>query len=143
MSTPPAAAAGAAADLEARTLDIARELRCLVCQNESIADSRADLARDLRGKVRTMLSEGRSREEILGFMTARYGDFVRYQPPLKSSTLLLWGAPAIFAVGGGLLLAWTLRRRQRMAPEAFDDSSGFAEDVAPERPPQTTAEERA
>ena len=86
----------AAADpaLEARVMAVAAELRCLVCQNQTIADSNADLAVDLRRQVREMLSQGKSEREVIEYMTARYGDFVRYRPPIKSSTALLWFGPA-------------------------------------------------
>lgn len=133
-----AASAASAAELEERTQEIARELRCLVCQNESIADSRADLANDLRSQVREMLREGASREEILRFMTDRYGDFVRYQPPLRASTALLWGAPFLFVAGGALALGLVLRRRQRLAASAFEASSSFAVDE-----PQATVSDAA
>jgi cytochrome c-type biogenesis protein CcmH len=77
--------------LEARVLAIAEELRCLVCQNETIAASHADLAVDLRKQIRQQLQQGQSEAQILDFMVQRYGDFVLYRPPLKSSTWLLWG----------------------------------------------------
>jgi cytochrome c-type biogenesis protein CcmH len=124
----PGPSAASADELEERTQAIARELRCLVCQNESIADSRADLANDLRSQVREMLRQGASREEILRFMTDRYGDFVRYQPPLRADTALLWGAPFLFVAGGALALGLVLRRRQRLAASAFEPSSSFAGD---------------
>ncbi|NDE73351.1 MAG: cytochrome c-type biogenesis protein CcmH, partial [Betaproteobacteria bacterium] len=79
--------------LEARVMVIAEELRCLVCQNETIAASHADLAVDLRGQIRQKLSQGQSSQQILDFMVARYGDFVLYRPPLKASTVLLWVGP--------------------------------------------------
>src|SRR5512134_3812499 len=81
--------------LEARVLRIAGELRCLVCQNQTIADSHADLAQDLRRQVREMIRQGKSDAEIIDYMTARYGDFVLYRPPLKSTTALLWFGPAL------------------------------------------------
>jgi cytochrome c-type biogenesis protein CcmH len=115
-------------ELDARVQDIASELRCLVCQNESIAASRADLAKDLRAQVRTMLQQGATKEEILTYMTDRYGDFVRYSPPLRAETALLWGAPALLALGGAIALGTVLRRRQRLADEAFEASSGFDDD---------------
>lgn len=106
--------------LEARVTRIAVELRCLVCQNQTIADSNADLAVDLRRQVREMLQQGQSEQQILDFMTARYGDFVLYRPPVKSTTLLLWYGPATMAVLGIVILLLVLRRRNRMPPENFD-----------------------
>jgi len=101
--------------LEARVMLIAEELRCLVCQNETIAASQADLAKDLRAQIRLQLQQGRSSQEILDFMVARYGDFVLYRPPLQPSTLLLWAGPFILLVlAGGWLV---MRVRQRSAPE--------------------------
>jgi len=102
-------AAPLAADeaVEKRLVAISEELRCLVCQNESIAGSQADLANDLRREIRKMIGEGKTDREILDFMVARYGDFVRYRPPVKPSTWALWGGPFILLAGG--LGAW--RRR--------------------------------
>lgn len=88
------------------------ELRCLVCQNQSLADSHADLAQDLRQEVYRMLDEGRSRAEVLEFMVARYGDFVLYRPPVKSTTWLLWGAPLLLLLG--VAVVW--RKAQSRAP---------------------------
>lgn len=115
-------AAPLAADpaLEARVMAIAAELRCLVCQNQTIADSNADLAVDLRRQVRQMLSAGRSQQEVLDYMTARYGDFVLYRPPLKDSTALLWFGPALLLVGGLVTLFVVLRRRARLPADRFD-----------------------
>jgi cytochrome c-type biogenesis protein CcmH len=106
--------------LEARMLRIASELRCLVCQNQTIADSHADLAQDLRRQVREMLERGDSDQQIIDYMTARYGDFVLYRPPLKSSTALLWFGPALLLVGGFTTLVIVLRRRSRMSADRFD-----------------------
>jgi|SRR5437667_8522882 len=112
----------AAADpvLEARMLRIANELRCLVCQNQTIADSHADLAVDLREQLRTLLRRGDSDEQILRYMTERYGDFVLYRPPVKSTTWLLWFGPGVLLVGGVAALIVVLRRRQRMGDERFE-----------------------
>jgi len=98
---------------EKRLTAISSELRCLVCQNESLAGSNAELAQDLRREIRTMIQNGKSDGEIMDFMVSRYGDFVRYRPPLKGSTLLLWFGPALLFAGGlgGLFLF--LRRRSR------------------------------
>ncbi len=105
--------------LEARVLEIAEELRCLVCQNETIAASQADLAVDLRKQIRIKLAAGESQQQILDFMVARYGDFVLYRPPLKASTVLLWLGPFVLLLVAALLMALNIRRRRRgvMAPE--------------------------
>jgi cytochrome c-type biogenesis protein CcmH len=115
-------AAPAVADpvLEARMQAIAIELRCLVCQNQTIADSNADLAVDLRNQVREMLKQGKSEREIIDYMTARYGDFVLYRPPVKTTTALLWFGPLALLVGGLVILVLVLRRRSRLAADAFE-----------------------
>ncbi len=115
-------AAPAVADpvLEARMLRIAAELRCLVCQNQTIADSHADLAQDLRRQVREMLVRGDSDQQILDYMTARYGDFVLYRPPVKASTALLWYGPALLLLGGLAGLVFVLRRRSRLSADRFE-----------------------
>lgn len=102
--------------LEARLLAISEELRCLVCQNESLAGSRADLANDLRREVRTLIKEGKSDQEILDFMVGRYGDFVRYRPPVKPTTWLLWLGPFLLLGGGLFALIAFLRRQKRAHP---------------------------
>jgi cytochrome c-type biogenesis protein CcmH len=97
--------------LEARVLKIAEELRCLVCQNETIAASQADLAKDLRQQIREQLTQGRTQPQILEFMSQRYGDFVLYRPPLKFSTVLLWLGPfVLLLVAAGVLLTHIRRR---------------------------------
>jgi cytochrome c-type biogenesis protein CcmH len=106
--------------LEARVMKIAAELRCLVCQNQTIADSHADLAIDLRNQVREMLKKGQTQEQIIDYMTARYGDFVLYRPPVKSTTALLWFGPAVLLVGGLAVLITVLRRRSRLAADRFE-----------------------
>lgn len=106
--------------LEARMLQIAAELRCLVCQNQTIADSHSGLAEDLRAEVRDMLRKGASNQEVLDFMTARYGDFVLYRPPVKTTTWLLWFGPAVLLVAGMVTLGLVLRRRSRMDPSQFE-----------------------
>src|SRR5450755_1903520 len=110
-------AAPEAADpaLEARMTRITSELRCLVCQNQTIADSTADLAADLRRQTRELLVQGKSDQEIVDYMTARYGDFVLYRPPLRPTTVLLWFGPALMLVTGATVLVLVLRRRTRMA----------------------------
>ena len=91
------------------------ELRCLVCQNQTIAESNADLASDLRREVYRMVEDDRSAEEIAGFMVARYGDFVLYRPPLQERTVLLWAGPFLLAAIGLAMLGVQLRRRRRTA----------------------------
>lgn len=103
---------------QARMMRLAAELRCLVCQNQSIADSNADLALDLRRQIDEQIAAGRSDAEIVDYMVNRYGDFVRYKPPLKATTVLLWAGPAALAVLGFSLLGWNLRERHRSAAEA-------------------------
>ncbi|HZD26997.1 MAG TPA: cytochrome c-type biogenesis protein [Alphaproteobacteria bacterium] len=97
---------------EARAEAIQHQLRCLVCQNQSIAESDADLARDLRMLVRRRIAAGDSDRQVIDYIVARYGDWVLLKPPLKTETALLWGAPALLLVlGGGLLALWYRRRR--------------------------------
>jgi cytochrome c-type biogenesis protein CcmH len=98
--------------LEQQVLDIATELRCLVCQNETIAASHADLAVDLRGQIREQLKAGRSEREILDYMVQRYGDFVLYTPPVKPTTWLLWAGPFVLLVAMAVVMGRVLRRRR-------------------------------
>ena len=100
--------------LQARFESITKELRCLVCQNESIADSNVELASDLRRQVREMLVAGRSDDAIFKFMTDRYGEFVRFGPPLSAKTLLIWGAPFIALLLGVVIIYRVARNRSRM-----------------------------
>jgi cytochrome c-type biogenesis protein CcmH len=95
----------------ARAVKLAEKLRCLVCQNQSIADSNAELANDLRGQIREQIAAGKSDDEIVKYMVDRYGDFVLYQPPFRPTTLLLWAGPALLLAGGAFLLFRNLRRR--------------------------------
>ncbi len=99
--------------IEARVMSLANELRCLVCQNQTIADSNAALAVDLRNQVRDQVKAGRSDAQIIEYLVARYGDFVRYRPPVKLTTVLLWAGPFVLLVGGLAGLTLTLRRRAR------------------------------
>ena len=108
------------AQLERRVTDLAHELRCLVCQNQTLADSNAPLAVDLRNQIREQLAAGRSERDVLDFMVARYGDFVLYRPPLKASTVLLWVGPFAFLIMGFYLLARFLRRRHIPEPKLSD-----------------------
>ncbi len=107
-------AAPAAADpaLELRVMAIAAELRCLVCQNQTIADSDADLAKDLRNQIREKLQQGRSERDIIDYMVARYGDFVLWRPPFKPITLLLWLGPVLLLAAGLLALLYLLARQR-------------------------------
>jgi len=92
--------------VEARLKDLGEELRCLVCQNQTIADSHAPLAEDLRNQIRAMVRQGRTDDEIRAYMVERYGDFVLYKPPLKGTTLLLWIGPfVLLALGAGVLVS--------------------------------------
>jgi cytochrome c-type biogenesis protein CcmH len=98
---------------ERRLQAMSKELRCLVCQNETIADSNAELAVDLRREIRSLIADGRSDNEILEFMVTRYGDFVLYRPPVKGATLLLWAGPTVLLLLGLFLLQRYLRQRSR------------------------------
>ena len=100
--------------LQARFESITKELRCLVCQNESIADSNVELAADLRRQVREMLVAGQSDDAIFKFMTDRYGEFVRFAPPLSAKTLLIWGAPFAALLLGVVIIFRIVRQRSRM-----------------------------
>lgn len=104
--------------LEARMMVIAEELRCLVCQNETIAASHADLAVDLKNQIRIKLTQGQSQKQILDFMVERYGDFVLYRPPLKTTTVLLWLGPFILLGIAVLMLVMTIRQRRRESQPA-------------------------
>ena len=110
--------------LQARFEHITAQLRCLVCQNESIADSNVELATDLRRQVREMLLAGQSDDAILKFMTDRYGEFVRFNPPLETKTLFIWGAPFVMLLLGVLIVYRVARQRSRMP---LDDEPAPAE----------------
>jgi cytochrome c-type biogenesis protein CcmH len=112
---------------QARYERLIRDLRCLVCRSESIADSNALLARDLRREVETLMRAGKSDAEIHAFMTERYGDFVLLRPPVAPRTWLLWAAPALFLAGGLAAVIVIIRRRARIArtePGALDEEPG-------------------
>jgi cytochrome c-type biogenesis protein CcmH len=109
---------------QARYELLIKDLRCLVCQNQSIADSNATLASDLRREVREMMIAGQSDQQIRDFMTARYGDFVLYRPPVSPRTWLLWSAPVLLLLGGLGIAAMVVMRRMRAAranPAALDE----------------------
>ena len=104
-------------EIEARLVGLAADLRCLVCQNESLAGSHAELAEDLRREIREQMRAGKSDQEVIAYLTDRYGDFVLYRPPFKPVTYLLWLGPLLFlAIGGG---AWYVTLRRRRAAEAL------------------------
>ncbi len=105
---PPAAADPA---IEARMMALASQLRCLVCQNESLAASNADLAADLREEIREMMRQGKSNRQVVAYLVARYGDFVLYKPPLMLSTVLLWFGPLLLLLAGAFALFRRIRRR--------------------------------
>ena len=109
---------------EQRVKALAHELRCLVCQNQTIADSNADLAIDLRTQIREQIQAGKTDSQIKDYMVARYGDFVLYRPPVQSNTLLLWVAPFVLLIGAVAFLFWQLAKRRRFTvaqPMSDDD----------------------
>jgi cytochrome c-type biogenesis protein CcmH len=110
--------------LQARYERLTRELRCLVCRSETIADSNAQLASDLRRQVRELIADGKSDAEILQYMTDRYGDYVLYRPPLTPRTWLLWAAPALLVVGGGIAAAVVISRKSKL-PDTDPDDPGL------------------
>ncbi len=126
-----AAPMAADVEIEKRMVAISEELRCLVCQNESLSGSHAELAQDLRREIRSMIAAGKTDQEILDFMVARYGDFVRYRPPVKPTTWLLWGGPFLLMAGGVAALIVFLRRRARenAAPALSDEERRRAESL--------------
>jgi len=107
-------AAPAAEDpaLERRVMDLAAQLRCLVCQNQSLAESDADLANDMRDQIREKLQAGQSERDVVDFLVARYGDFVLWSPPFKATTVLLWVGPVLLPAAGLITLFWLLGRRR-------------------------------
>ena len=142
---PPMSLAGEAQPLaanpeqEARMMAIASELRCLVCQNQTVADSHSGLAEDLRREIRELLAKGQSDQQIREHMTQRYGDFVLYRPPVNTSTALLWFGPAVLGVLGMAVLVGVLRHRARLGDDAFEPDTPDpvdAADAAPPTPPR-------
>ena len=136
VAAPLAAPTASDPALEARMLAITSELRCLVCQNQTIADSHADLAVDLRRQVRELIAQGRTDAQIRDYMTARYGDFVLYRPPLKATTAALWLGPAALLAIALVALALTIARRRRLADDRFEpdpdwDDEADLRDAAP------------
>ena len=98
--------------VEKRLHDLSQELRCLVCQNETLADSRADLAVDLRDQIREQIKAGKTDKEIIDYLTARYGDFILYRPPVRPTTYFLWFGPFVLLLGGLVLLFRYVRQRR-------------------------------
>lgn len=127
-----AASVCAQPDLDARLKKLEEELRCLVCQNQSLADSSAPLAEDLRREVRSLAVSGKSDAEIKQFLVARYGDFVLYRPPVKSTTWLLWFGPFVLLAGGVLVWWMVLRRRKRKGDDDEDDFRPPGDDPSPD-----------
>lgn len=106
-------------EMEKIVNEISAELRCLVCQNQTIADSHAALAVDLKNQVREMVKQGKSRDDVVDYMVERYGDFVRYRPPIKPETYLLWVGPFLLLAGGFIILVVNLRKRKELVTEAL------------------------
>ncbi len=110
-------------EVEKRMLKLTENLRCLVCQNETIADSRADFSNDIRREIREQIKANKSDQEIIQFMVDRYGDFVLYDPPMKPTTLLLWFGPAaLFLVGFGALVMYLRRRREQIEDVSLSEA---------------------
>jgi len=107
--------------MEARLKALSQELRCLVCQNQTLADSSAPLAEDLRREIRELIAKGMTDKEITDYLVVRYGDFVRYRPPLKTQTALLWGGPFLLLAMGLVTLALVLRNRNRLMKDLPDE----------------------
>jgi cytochrome c-type biogenesis protein CcmH len=103
--------------LEQRMVHLAKNLRCLVCQNESLASSRADLAKDLRQEVREKMKQGMTDQQIIDFLVSKYGDFVLFDPPMKRDTILLWYGPFALLLIGLISLVYQLRKRRKAVPE--------------------------
>ncbi len=109
-------------EIEKRMIALSEELRCLVCQNESLAGSRSDFAKDLRREIREQLMANKSNKEITDFLVARYGDFVLYRPPIKSTTMLLWFGPFIFLlIGAGALIIYLKQRRKLLEETSLSE----------------------
>lgn len=105
------------AELDIRVRELSQQLRCLVCQNETLADSQADLATDLKQQIREQMKAGKSDKEILAYLTARYGDFVLYRPPVSRKTYLLWFGPFVFLAGGLVVLFRYIKHRREQIHE--------------------------
>lgn len=122
-------------ETEARYKKMIAELRCLVCQNQNLSDSDADLAKDLRNQVEKMLKSGNSDEQIADYMVTRYGDFILYNPPLKTSTLVLWAGPLLIVIIGIIIVANIFRRRDRqkstISPQDLSRAKSLINDKTP------------
>ena len=127
--------------IEARLNNLSHELRCLVCQNETLADSRADLAEDLRDEIRQQMKAGKSDKEIIAFLTERYGQFILYRPQVTPTTYLLWFGPFILLLGGlAVLFYYIKQRRDRIAEQPLSaEERRRAEDLLRARPGKETA----
>lgn len=127
--------AQASEDLQDRELALAAQLRCVVCQNQTVAESQAPMAQDMRREIRTQLEQGHSNAEVIAFFEQRYGAFVRYNPPWKPSTWLLWCGPFLAALGGFLLLRRSLRRgspeNAPLSPEQRQRASQWLDEKKP------------
>lgn len=122
-------------ELEKRLMKLAKELRCLVCQNETLADSQADLAQDLRGQIREQMKAGKSDKEIISYLTDRYGQFVLYRPPVTPTTYLLWFGPFIFLLAGLAVLYRYVKQRRELIPDSplSDEQRRRVEEILKER----------
>ncbi len=124
--------------LEQRLVHIAEELRCLVCQNESLAGSRADLALDLKREIRQLIKQGKTDQEVRDFLVTRYGDYVLYRPPVKPTTWLLWGGPFVLLAGGLAGLIVFLRKRRpvnaALSPEDQRRAEALLNDEGQDKP---------
>lgn len=128
-------------ELEQRVMNLSQELRCLVCQNETLADSRADLATDLRTQIREQMKAGKSDKEIVAFLTTRYGDFILYRPPVKPTTYLLWFGPFIMLIAGLTFLFRRLKQRRELITDEplSQDERRRAEELLQVGPGKETA----
>lgn len=113
--------------VEARMMELASELRCLVCQNQTLAESEASLAEDFRREIRELIKAGKSDDEIIKFLVDRYGNFVRYRPPFSGAAMLLWLGPLLLTGIGAIVLVTTLRQRRKLV-DARDESPLSAEE---------------
>ncbi len=118
-------------EMEKTVNKISSELRCLVCQNQTIADSHAELAVDLKNQVREMVASGKTEDDIVAYMVQRYGDFVRYRPPVNQATILLWVGPFLLMAAGIVLLYFNLKKRRTVIVDAplSDEESGLFDAV--------------
>lgn len=126
-------------ELQDREMALAAQLRCVVCQNQTVAESRAPMAEDMRLEIRSQLEQGRSNDQVIAFFEQRYGAFVRYNPPWKSSTWLLWIGPFLVALGGLALLCRTLRRTHTsdapLTPQQRDRARQWLDSASKEERP--------